>query len=200
MLLYKNDYDRLLAKYGCGPLAQTRAHGISRVLYSAAEIDDRVRALAEQISRDYANRRPLMVGVQRGFLCFMADLIRQITIPVDIDFMTISYYSGGSDSAVRITKDIDLSVVGRHVIMVEDIVDTGITLSYILNHLRARGPASLAVCTLLDRRARRLADVHLDYVGFEVPDEFVVGYGLDYREEYRNLPFIGIPTLEKSPK
>jgi len=199
-LLYKNDYDRLLAKYGCGPLAQTRAHGISRVLYSAAEIDDKVRALAEQISRDYASRRPLMVGVQRGFLCFMADLIRQITIPVDIDFMAISYYSGGSDSAVRITKDIDLSVVGRHVIMVEDIVDTGITLSYILNHLQAEGPASLAVCTLLDRRVRRLADVRLDYVGFEVPDEFVVGYGLDYREEYRNLPFIGIPTLEKSPK
>ena len=199
-LLYKNDYDRLLAKYGCGPLAQTRAHGISRVLYSAAEIDDRVRALAEQISKDYANRRPLMVGVQRGFICFMADLIRQIIIPVDIDFMTISYYNGSSDSTVRITKDIDLSVVGRHVIMVEDIVDTGITLSYILNHLRAGGPASLAVCTLLDRRARRLADVPLDYVGFEVPDEFVVGYGLDYREEYRNLPFIGIPTLEKSPK
>jgi bifunctional protein TilS/HprT len=199
-LLYKNDYDRLLAKYGCGPLAQTRAHGISRVLYSATEIEDRVRALAGQISSDYASRRPLMVGVQRGFICFMADLIRQITITVDIDFMAISYYSGDSDSAVRITKDIDLSVVGRHVIMVEDIVDTGITLSYILNHLQAGGPASLAVCTLLDRRARRLADVCLDYVGFEVPDEFVVGYGLDYREEYRNLPFIGIPTLEKSSK
>jgi hypoxanthine phosphoribosyltransferase len=199
-LLCKNDYDRLLAKYGCGPLAQTRAHGISRVLYSATEIDDRVRALAGQISRDYESRRPLMVGVQRGFICFMADLIRQITIPVDIDFMAISHYSGGSDSAVRITKDIDLSVVGRHVIMVEDIVDTGITLSYILNRLQAKGPASLAVCTLLDRRARRLADVRLDYVGFEVPDEFVVGYGLDYREEYRNLPFIGIPTLEKSLK
>ena len=199
-LLYKNDYDRLLAKYGCGPLAQTRAHGISRVLYSAVQIDDRVRALAGQISKDYANRRPLMVGVQRGFLCFMADLIRQITIPVDIDFMAISYYTGGSDSAVRITKDIDLSVVGRHVIMVEDIVDTGITLNYVLKHLQAGEPASLAVCTLLDRRARRLADVHLDYVGFEVPDEFVVGYGLDYREEYRNLPFIGIPTLEKFRK
>jgi hypoxanthine phosphoribosyltransferase len=197
-LLYKNDYDRLLAKYGCGPLAETRAHGISRVLYSATEIDDRVRTLAEQISCDYADRRPLMVGVQRGFICFMADLIRQITIPIDVDFMAISYYSGADDSAVRITKDIDLRVAGRHVIMVEDIVDTGITLSYILNHLQARGPASLAVCTLLDRRARRLADIHFDYVGFEVPDEFVVGYGLDYREEYRNLPFIGIPTLEKT--
>jgi len=199
-LLYKNDYDRLLAKYGCGPLAQTRAHGISRVLYSATEINDRVGALAGQISRNYEGRRPLMVGVQRGFICFMADLIRQMTISVDIDFMAISYYSGNNDSAVRITKDIDLSVVGRHVIMVEDIVDTGITLSYILNHLQAGGPASLAVCTLLDRRARRLADVRLDYVGFEIPDEFVVGYGLDYKEEYRNLPFVGIPTLEKSLK
>jgi bifunctional protein TilS/HprT len=199
-LLYKNDYDRLLAKYGCGPLAQTRAHSISRVLYSAAEIDNRVRELAGQISSDYANRRPLLVGVQRGFICFMADLIRQITIPIDIDFMAISYYSGESDSAVRITKDIVLNVIGRHVLMVEDIVDTGITLSYILNHLRARGLASLAVCTLLDRRARRLVDIRLDYVGFEVPDEFVVGYGLDYKEEYRNLPFIGIPTLKKSSK
>jgi len=195
-LLYKNDYDRLLAKYGCGLLAQTRAQGISRVLYSAAEIDKRVRALAEQISKDYAGRRPIMVGVQRGFLCFMADLIRQITIPLDIDIMAISYYSGGNSSVVKITKDMDLNVVGRHVIMVEDIVDTGITLNYLLNHLRARGPASLAVCTLLDRRARRIADVPLDYIGFEVPDEFVVGYGLDYREEYRNLPFIGVPIID----
>ncbi|MDD5081808.1 MAG: hypoxanthine phosphoribosyltransferase [Dehalococcoidales bacterium] len=197
-LLHKNDYDRLLAKYGCGPLAQTRAHGIRRVLYSAAEIEDRVRALAEQISRDYAGRRPLLVGVQRGFLCFMADLIRQITIPLDVDFMAISYYSGGSDSAVKITKDTDLSVAGRHVIMVEDVVDTGITLNWLLNYLRARGPASLAVCALLDRQVRRIADVPLDYVGFDLPDEFVVGYGLDYKEEYRNLPFIGIPVIEKS--
>ena len=197
-LLYKDDYDRLLAKYGCGPLAQTRARGISRVLYSATDIDSRVRALAEQISKDYAHRRPILVGVQRGFLCFMADLIRQIAIPLDLDFMAISYYSGGDNSVVKITKDMDLNVVGRHVIMVEDIVDTGITLNYILNHLRARGPASLAVCTLLDRRVRRIVDVPLDYVGFEVPDEFVVGYGLDYREEYRNLPFIGVPSIEKS--
>jgi hypoxanthine phosphoribosyltransferase len=128
----------------------------------------------------------------------MADLIRQIAIPLDLDFMAISYYSGGDNSVVKITKDMDLNVVGRHVIMVEDIVDTGITLNYILNHLRARGPASLAVCTLLDRRVRRIVDVPLDYVGFEVPDEFVVGYGLDYREEYRNLPFIGVPSIEKS--
>lgn len=199
-LLYKKDYDHLLAKYGAGPLAQTRAHGISRVLYATSEINERVRALAGQISRDYADRRPILVGVQRGFLCFMADLIRQITIPIDLDFMAISYYGGDDNSVVKITKDMDLNVAGRHVIMVEDIVDTGMTLNYILNHLRAKGPASLSVCTLLDRRVRRILDVPLDYIGFEVPDEFVVGYGLDYREEYRNLPFIGIPRIEKKPK
>ncbi len=196
-LLNRKDYDHLLAKYGVGPLAQVRAHGLSRVLYSADEIERRVRALAEQITRDYAERHPIMVGVQRGFLCFMADLIRQITIPIDLDFMAISYYGGGNDSVVKITKDMDLNVSGRHVIMVEDIVDTGITLNYVLNHLQAKGPVSLAVCTLLDRRVRRILNVSLDYVGFEVLDEFVVGYGLDYREEYRNLPFIGIPAIEK---
>ena len=196
-LLNNKDYDHLLAKYGVGPLAQSRAHSISRILYSADEIDERVRALAEQITKDYADRHPIMVGVQRGFLCFMADLIRQIDIPIDLDFMAISYYGSGNDSAVKITKDMDLNVSDRHVLMVEDIVDTGITLNYILNHLRAKGPASLAVCTLLDRRVRRILDVPIAYVGFEVPDEFVVGYGLDYREEYRNLPFIGIPTIRK---
>ncbi|MFH1640258.1 MAG: hypoxanthine phosphoribosyltransferase [Chloroflexota bacterium] len=196
-LLYKNDYQRLLAKYGTGPLSQTRAHGISRVLYSADEIADRVQVLAQQISKDYAGRHPLLLGIQRGFLCFMADLIRRITIPLDVDFLGISYYDGSDNAAVKITKDMDLSVTGRHVIVVEDIIDTGITLSYILSHLRERQPVSVATCTLLDRRVRRLADVHLNYVGFEVPDEFVVGYGLDYREEYRNLPFIGIPVLKK---
>lgn len=196
-LLNKKDYDHLLAKYGVGPLAQTRAHGISRVLYTADEIEERVRVLAEQITKDYADHHPIMVGVQRGFLCFMADLIRKINIPMDLDFLAISYYGGENDSVVKITKDMDLNVSGRYVLMVEDIVDTGITLNYILNHLRTKRPANLAVCTLLDRRVRRVLDVPLDYIGFEVQDEFVVGYGLDYREEYRNLPFIGIPTIKK---
>lgn len=196
-LLYKKDFDRLLAKYGCGPLAQARGHGISRVLYSSAEIQQRVLKLAEQISRDYADRRPIMVGVLRGVFCFMADLVRQMTIPVDVEFMSIAYYSSGVSSAVKITKDMDLNVAGRHVIMVEDIVDTGMTLSYVLSYLKTKGPASLAVCTLLDKQVRRIVDVPLDYVGFEVPDEFVVGYGLDYREEYRNLPFIGILEPEE---
>ena len=197
MLLHKNEYDRLLTRYGCGPLAYTRARGISRVLYSPAEIEERVRALAERISKDYAGRRPVMVGVQRGFICFMADLMRHITIPLDVDFITISYYSGSDHSMLKITKDMDLNIAGRHVIVVEGIVDTGMTLNSILNHLRPRKAASLAVCTLLDKRMRRIADVPLEYVGFEVHDEFVVGYGLDYGEEYRNLPFIGVPELEK---
>jgi len=197
-LLYKKDFDRLLAKYGCGPLAEARGHGVSRVLYSSAEIHQRVRELAEQISRDYADRHPLMVGVLRGVFCFMADLVRQMTIPVDVEFMAISYYGGGDSPAVKITKDMDLNVAGRDVIMAEDIVDTGMTLNYMLNHLRAKEPASLATCTLLDKRVRRIVDVPLDYIGFEVPDEFVVGYGLDYREEYRNLPFIGVLRSEET--
>ena len=196
-LLYKNDYDRLLAKYGAGPLAQSRAHGIRNVLFSASDIDKRVRQLAEKLSADYGERRPILVGVQRGFLCFMADLMRQITVPLDLDFMAISYY--GQEDEVRITKDIDLDIKGRHVILVEDIVDTGITLNYMLKHLQDKQPDSLAVCALLDRRARRLVDVKPDYVGFEVPDEFVVGYGLDFHEEYRNLPFIAIPEIKEFP-
>ena len=191
-LLYKKDYDRLLAKYGFGPLAQTRGYGVSQVLYSIAEVQHRVRQLAKQISRDYADRHPIMIGVLRGVFCFMADLIRQITVPLEVDFMAISYYGGEGSSVVKITKDIDLNLAGRHVIMVEDIIDTGLTLSYVINHLKAKGPASLAVCTLLDKRARRIVDIPLDYLGFEIPDEFVVGYGLDYGEKYRNLPFIGI--------
>ena len=191
-LLYKKDFDRLLAKYGCGPLAQTRGRGVNQVLYSSAEINRRVRELAERISKDYAERHPVMVGVLRGVFCFMADLLRQITVPLEVGFMSISYYGGEGGSVVKITKDLDINVAGRHVVMVEDIVDTGLTLSYIISHLKAKGAASLVVCTLLDKRVRRIVDVPLDYVGFEVPDEFVVGYGLDYREEYRNLPFIGI--------
>jgi bifunctional protein TilS/HprT len=197
-LLYKKDFDRLLAKYGCGPLAQTRSRGVRRVLHSSAEIQRRVHELAQQISINYADRRPIVIGVLRGVFCFMADLIRQITIPIEIEFMGISYYSPEDSSVVKVTKDLDLNVSGRHVIMVEDIVDTGMTLNYMLNWVKAKGPASVAVCTLLDKKVRRIADVPLDYIGFEVPDEFVVGYGLDYQEEYRNLPFIGILGSEET--
>ena len=152
-LLYRKDYDRLLAKYGCGPLVQTRDHDVGKVLYSVGQVQRRVRQLARQISRDYTDRHPVMLGVLRGVFCFMADLIRQVTIPLEVDFMAISYYGGEASSSVKITKDIDLNLTDKHVIMVEDIVDTGLTLSYILNHLKAKNPASRTVCTLLDKRA-----------------------------------------------
>lgn len=195
-LLRKADYERLLARYGAGPLSQARAHGISRILYTEEEIKVKVSELAKKISADYAGKRPLLIGAQRGFLCFMADLMRQITVPMDFDFISISRFGENGERRVEINKEMVLPATGRHIIMVEDIVDTGITLSYILNYLRAKEPASLATCVLLDRPARRIAEIKLDYVGFEIPDEFVVGYGLDFKEEYRNLPFIGVPILE----
>jgi hypoxanthine phosphoribosyltransferase len=133
----------------------------------------------------------MLIGVLKGVVCFMADLMQHLSLPVTLDFMAISYY-GSDGQVVKITRDLDSNIRGQHVLMVEDIVDTGMTLNYILNHLAAHKPNSLRVCTLLDKRARRLVDVPLDYIGFQIPDEFVVGYGLDYKGEYRNLPFIGI--------
>ena len=200
ILLARRDYDRLLAKYGHGPLAGSKTRGIGRILYSSEQIQSRVRLLAKEISEDYEGRRPLLVGVLRGVFCFAADLMRYMNLPVEIDFMAISYYGSQPGGAVRITKDLDVNPEGRHIVLVEDIVDTGLTLGFVLAHLRSRRPASLAVCTLLDKRASRITDVTLTYVGFEVPDEFVVGYGLDFREEYRNLPFIALLTEEKDSK
>jgi hypoxanthine phosphoribosyltransferase len=198
-LLYKKDFDRLLAKYGCGPLAEVRGRSVRQVLFSSTKIHRRIRQLAERISTDYADRNPVMIGVLRGVFCFMADLVRQMSIPLEVEFMAVSYYSGEERAAVRITKDIDVDISGRHVIMVEDIVDTGMTLNYLLSYLRAKGPATLAVCTLLDKRVRRIVEVPFDYTGFEVADEFVVGYGLDYHGEYRNLPFVGVLGPSKAP-
>jgi hypoxanthine phosphoribosyltransferase len=197
-LLNKNDFLKLLAKYGYGPLGEAKVEGIDRVLYSHAKIQRRVRTLARRISHDYAGQQLVLIGILKGVVCFMADLMQHLSIPVTLDFMAISYY-GGDGQVVKITRDLDSSITGQHVLMVEDIVDTGMTLNYILSHLSAHNPASLRVCTLLDKKARRLINVPLDYVGFEVPDEFVVGYGLDYKGEYRNLPFIGIlhPELTK---
>ncbi len=197
-LLNKNNYDRLLAKYGVGLLGQSRAHGIKQVLFSADQLSAKVTQLAASISTDYKDKRPVLLGIQRGFICFMADLIRQIDIPLDIDFMAVSRYAGKPRGVIRITKDIDLVLVNRHVLVVEDIIDTGMTLSAILNLLKGRNPASLEVCALLDRRARRIVDIQIKYAGFDIPDEFVVGYGLDYKEEYRNLPFIGVPDIRDS--
>jgi bifunctional protein TilS/HprT len=196
-LLYKKDFDRLLGKYGFGPLAETRSRRVEHVLFSTEEIHKRVKELADQISQDYVDSHPVMIGVLRGVFCFMADIVREMTIPLDIDFMAISYFNDAESSVVKITRDIDINVTGRPVIMVEDIVDTGMTLSYILKHLKMKGTSSLAVCTLLDKHVRRITDISLDYVGFEAPDEFLVGYGLDYKEEYRNLPYIGILSTEE---
>lgn len=190
-LLYRRDFHRILAKFGFGPLAKSEKQVLDRVLLGTAQIIQRNSELGREISADYADKKPVLVGVLRGVFCFMADLMRQISVPMSIDFMSVSYY-GHDDSGVHITKDLDIDLEGRHVLMVEDIVDTGMTLNFLLEYLRAKNPASLEVCTLLDKRARRLAESHLKYVGFEVPDEFVVGYGLDYMEEFRNLPFIGI--------
>ena len=197
-LLNKNDFLKLLAKYGYGPLGEAKVEGIDRVLYSHAKIQRRTRTLARRISRDYAGQRLVLIGILKGVVCFMSDLMQHLSLPVTLDLMAISYY-GGDGQVVKITRDLDSSITGQHVLMVEDIVDTGMTLNYILSHLSTHNPASLRVCTLLDKRARRLINVPLDYVGFEVPDEFVVGYGLDYKGEYRNLPFIGIlhPELIK---
>jgi bifunctional protein TilS/HprT len=190
-LLNKNDYLRLLAKYGYGRLGETSIAGIDHILFSHTQIQRRIKALAKRITRDYTGRKLVLVGILRGVICFMADLMQNIPLPLAVDFMAISYYGTDNESSVKITKDLDTSIAGCDVLMVEDIVDTGMTLNYVLNHLASHNPASLRVCTLLDKRVRRLIDVQLDYIGFEIPDEFVVGYGLDYHGEYRNLSFIG---------
>jgi bifunctional protein TilS/HprT len=195
-LLNKSDYLRLLAKYGYGRLSGTKVKGVDRVLFSHTQIQRRVKALAKRVSRDYMGRKLVLVGILKGVMCFMADLMQHITLPLNVDFMAISYFGTNNESTVKITKDLDISIAGLDVLMVEDIVDTGMTLNYVLNHLASHNPASLHVCTLLDKRVRRLVDVPLDYIGFEIPDEFVVGYGLDYHGEYRNLPFIGMLKSE----
>jgi hypoxanthine phosphoribosyltransferase len=194
-LLHRSDYLSLLAKYGFGPFSEVEVAGIHEVLISATELERRVGELGAQISRDYKGKEPLLVGVLRGVTCFMADLMRHISLPLAIDYMAISSYKGGESGAVRIVKDLDEPIADRDVLVVEDIVDTGMTLNTLLAGLRLRQPASLRVCALLDKRVRRLADVPIDYVGFEVPDEFVVGYGLDFRQKFRNLPFIA--TLKR---
>jgi len=157
-------------------------------------VKQRVRELARQIEADYQGRDLLMVGLLKGAVNFMVDLTRAMQRPVAIDFMAVSSYGASTESSgiVRILKDLDESIEGKHVLIVEDIVDTGLTLKYILELLRRRGPASLRVCTLLNKVERRLVDLPLDYVGFDVPNEFVIGYGLDYNQIYRNLPYIGV--------
>lgn len=170
------------------------ATGIRQELYSAETISARVQEMGEAISRDYAGRNPLLVGVLKGVFIFMADLYRAITIPSEVDFIAISNYSSESreKGMVALLKDLETPIVGRHVLFVEDVIDTGLTLNYLLRNLRAREPASLQVCALFDKAKRRLIDVPIKYKGFDLPDRFVVGYGLDHRERYRNLSGVGV--------
>lgn len=168
--------------------------GISQILFTADEIEARVLELGREISRDYNGSRPLLIGVLKGVFPFMADLLRAITVPVEVDFMAVASYSSSTreQGFVRLQKDLDEPLDGRHVLFVEDVIDTGLTLSYLLRNLKARGPASLKVCTLFEKPQRRLIKIPIRYKGFDLPDKFVVGYGLDYRELYRNLPFVGL--------
>lgn len=167
---------------------------IERIFFSADELSARVKELGAKITEDYRGKTPLVVGVLKGSFVFMADLTRCIDTYCDIDFMAVSSYGNGTTTtgAVKIRKDLSYSVEDRHAIIIEDILDSGVTLSYLKNYIENRKPASIAICTLLDKPARRKADINADYVGFICPDEFIVGYGLDYAERYRNLPYIGV--------
>lgn len=166
---------------------------IERVLFSAEEIHSQVESIARQICVDYADREPVLVGVLKGSIFFHTDLARALTIPASIDFLSVSpFVPQGEPGLVRIVKDLDHSIENKDVLLVEDIVDTGLTLRYLLRALSERRPRSLHVCALLDRTARRIVDVPIRYRCFEIPDRFVVGYGLDYQQLYRNLPFVGV--------
>jgi hypoxanthine phosphoribosyltransferase len=169
------------------------AENVSESLFTEAQLAVRIRELGDQVSTDYRDRNPVVVGVLKGVVFFIADLLRVIRVPIELDFIAVSSYSPETrdKGIVRLVKDLEIPIVGRHVLFVEDVVDTGLTLNYLLQNLRSRDPASLEVCTLFNKPRRRLIDLPLKYVGFELPDRFVVGYGLDYRERYRNLPYVG---------
>jgi len=165
---------------------------------SEEKVDNRIKEMGEQISRDYAGKKVHLICVLKGGSFFMCELAKRITIPVTLDFMSVSSYGGGTESSgvIRIVKDLDESLEGKDVIIVEDIIDSGRTLKHLMKLLESRKPASLRLCTLLDKPDRRVVDVNVDYTGFAIPDEFVVGYGLDYDQMYRNLPYIGIVKFD----
>jgi len=167
---------------------------VTETLIDRDRLQRRVAELGEEVSADYAGRDLLLVGVLKGAVFFMADLMRHLTIPCEIDFMAISSYGDSTDSSgvVRILKDLDINIEGRDVLVVEDIIDSGLTLSYLMRNLEAREPASLEICALLTKPERREIDVSVRYVGFEIPNRFVIGYGLDFAERYRNLPYVGV--------
>ena len=177
---------------------------IAEVLVSEDQLQHKVAELGAQLSRDYAGRALTLVSVLKGSLPFMADLMRAITIPLTIDLMEVSSYGGAvteTSGLVRILKDLSATIEGKDVVIVEDIIDTGLTLNYLMRYLRGKNPHSLRICALLDKPARRLVDIDIDYRGFSIPDRFVIGYGLDYGEFYRNLPFIGVlrPEVYSAP-
>jgi hypoxanthine phosphoribosyltransferase len=171
---------------------------IGEILVQQDDLAHRVRALGEQISADYAGRSLLLIGVLKGAMFFLSDLMRRLDVPCEMDFMAVASYGSSTDSSgvVRILKDLDASIEGRDVLIVEDIVDSGLTLSYLLRTLNARDPASLEVCALLTKPERREVDLPIRYVGFEIPNRFVIGYGLDHAERYRNLPYVAVLNQE----
>lgn len=174
------------------------AEGVAEIVLSEQQIQERIAEIGLAISRDYTGLNPLLVGVLKGVLFFMADLLRHISIPVEVDFMAVTSYSPESrdKGLVRMVKDLEIPIQNRHVLFVEDVIDTGLTLNYLLRNLRARQPASLEVCALFNKGKKRLIDLPVKYLGFDLPDLFMVGYGLDYREKYRNLPFLGLLKAE----
>ena len=176
--------------------------GVGEILIGEEELQARIRELGTEISADYQGKELLLVGVLKGAVFFMADLMRAISVSCEIDFMAISSYGASTDSSgvVRILKDLDINIDGRHVLVVEDIIDSGLTLSYLLRNLESREPASLEICALLTKPERREIDVPVRYIGFEIPNRFVIGYGLDFAERYRNLPYVGVLRDELMPE
>ena len=176
---------------------------VEEILLSGEEVQARVAELGAQLAADYEGREPVLVSVLKGSIIFLADLVRAMPIPLAIDLMEVSSYGASTESSgqVRILKDLSTSIEGREVIVVEDIIDTGLTLNYLLRYLHDKGPASIRICCLLDKPARRLAPIEIDYRGFTIADRFVIGYGLDYGERYRNLPYIGVlrPSVYGAP-
>ena len=169
----------------------------TRILIPEDKVDERIAQLGEQISQDYAGRQVHLIGILKGSIFFICELAKRITVPVTLDFMSVPSYGAGTKSSgvVKLIKDLDEPIEGKDVLVVEDIIDSGHTLSYLLKNLSSRNPASIRLCTLLDKPERREVDVEVDYQGFRIPDEFVIGYGLDYDQRYRNLPYIGVLSL-----
>jgi hypoxanthine phosphoribosyltransferase len=175
---------------------------VGEVLIDADALRGRIAELGEEISAYYEGRDLLLIGVLKGAVFFIADLMRHLTVPCEVDFMAISSYGAQTDSSgvVRILKDLDINIEGRHVLVVEDIIDSGLTLSYLMRNLESREPASLEVCALLTKPERREIDVPVRWIGFEIPNKFVIGYGLDFAERYRNLPYVGVLSDELMPE